>query len=205
MTRSFMLAVSGLALLNAACSPDEDEIVVAETEAGETVLAEDEDRDAVPEGAQPMDALREDLQEDDNPPLNEEAVEDALMENGTADTMPDGEIANFGMDYAGLWGSEAQCANGQAWAFSASSISTPEGEVCSVTNLEQGAGQVMITGECMAADGSSSGERTFTLALQDDQSLNIVDTTEVNVQRCTSFEAPETEDTEGETDDETPQ
>lgn len=208
MTRSFMLAVSGFALVSAACSPGDD-IAMDETDADEATLAQSiedesnpdtENREVTsPGGAQSMDSLREELEGDTV--FNEGAVEDELMEGGTptGDDIYGSDRANFGLDYAGVWGSEAQCASAQTWAISASSITTPEGEVCSLTDIEEGAGQIEVTGDCRSADNTSNGQRTITLALQDNGSLSIMDTTDVSVQRCTSFEAPM--ETETETDD----
>ncbi|MEN0651504.1 MULTISPECIES: hypothetical protein [Hyphobacterium] len=205
MTRSFMLAVSGFALVSAACSPGDD-VTMDETDTDETTLAQDVRDESIPEtenrevtspgGAQSMDSLREEL--DSGTVYNEGAVEDELMQAGTpaGDAASGSEQANFGLDYAGVWGSEAQCASAQTWAISASSVTTPEGEVCTLTNIEEGAGQIEVTGDCRSADNTSTGQRTMTLALQDDGSLSIMDTTEVTVERCTSFEDPSDDDTE---------
>ncbi|MCF8878385.1 hypothetical protein L5876_00975 [Hyphobacterium sp. SN044] len=207
MTRSFMLAVSGFALVSAACSPGDD-VAMDETDTDETTLAQDVRDESIPEtenrevtspgGAQSMDSLRDELEGDEV--FNEGAVEEELMESDTpvGDDIYGSDRANFGLDYAGVWGTEAQCANAQTWAISASSVTTPEGEVCSITNIEEGAGQIEVTGDCRSADNASTGERTMTLALQDDGSLSIMDTTDVSVQRCTSFELPVETETETE-------
>lgn len=199
MTRSFMLAVSGFALVSAACTPGDD-VAMNETDTDETMLAQGIEDDSNPEtenrevtspgGAQSMDSLRDELEGDTV--YNEGAVEEELMEGETAmgDDIYGSDRANFGLDYAGVWGTEAQCANAQTWAISASSVTTPEGEVCSITNIEEGAGQIEVTGNCHSADNTSTGERTMMLALQDDGSMSIMDTTDVSVQRCTSFEQP---------------
>ncbi|MBI1233732.1 MAG: hypothetical protein GC208_04445 [Alphaproteobacteria bacterium] len=207
MTRSFMLAVSGFALVSAACSPGDD-AAMDETETDDTALAQEvrdesnpetENREVTsPGGAQSMDSLRDELEGD--AVYNEGAVEEELMEGEPAmgDDMSGVEHANFGLDYAGVWGTEAQCANARTWAISASSVTTPEGEVCSITNIEEGADQIEVTGNCRSADNTSTGERTMTLALQDGGSLSIMDTTDVSVQRCTSFEQPAETGTETE-------
>lgn len=185
MTRSFMLAVSGFALVSAACTPADDADLDDDMDVAEAEM----DNGSVPDGAQSMESLRDDILEDD--------AMDTANEDAMADEMTDGEMANFGMDYAGLWGTEAQCAEGRAWAFSASSITTPEGEVCSVETLNEGAGQVELTATCTSEDGTETGQRMMTLALQDNGSLSVMDTAEVTVQRCGSFEdmsEPEMED-----------
>ena len=181
MTRSFMLAVSGFALLSAACSPDNDADLYETDTDGDTAVLTDDTVTGNDTGNTSMDSLRDDLV-DDSETMNDDAL---------ADEVTDGDMANFGLDYAGLWGTQAQCEEGRTYAFSASTITTPDGQVCSVTGLEEGAGQVELTGECTGEDGVTS-EHTYLLAMLDDGSLMISDTTEVMVARCSSFEtAPE--------------
>ena len=195
MTRSFMLAVSGFALLSAACSPsndvvmddDDTDLETADSRADDSLamnsgtasgdpLAGEQPGDTMG-GADSMDSLRNELVADE--PMNDDAA---------ADAMTDGNMANFGLDYAGLWGTEAQCTEGRTYAFSASTITTPDGDVCEVLDLEEGAGQVEMTGLCETENGAERDERTWTLARQDDGSLSVMSTAEVTVARCSSFE-----------------
>lgn len=214
MTRSFMLAVSGFALVSAACTPsddvamddtDDEEVMLAEDDGDATSPMDDPDMDATepgmmdtdadaagPGGASNMDALRQDL-------LND-------MENdaATADDMPMGDTADFGMDYAGLWGTEAQCSQGLGWAFSASTITTPDGEVCSLTELNENADDVMLTASCTLEDGTIE-EREYTLTLDGNGAMSVMTgETDETVTRCVSMEEEmdeETGDETGETDE----
>ena len=209
MTRSFMLAVSGFALVSAACTPSDDAAMdeaetdgmstAQEMDSGATSPMDGADMDADqpasmdtdtttagPGGADSMDALRQDLLND----MESDAAEAGAMDNEMS--------ANFGMDYAGLWGTDDQCTRGLGWAFSASSVTTPDGEVCAVNGLEEGEGEVMLTTSCTLQDGTSE-DRDYTLALQDDGSLSVVGgETDATVDRC----MPMTDETEDETETE---
>lgn len=197
MTRSFMLAVSGFALISAACSPA-DETAMDDVDGDETIVTENADgtvgepgmtdTDAGPGGTSNLDAMRQDL------------IEDMENDAAAADDMADGVYADFGMDYAGLWGSEDQCARGLAWAFSASTITTPEGEVCSLTGLEEGETNVILDTSCTLEDGSTE-DRQYTLALQDDGTMLVSGAADANVTRCVVVE--DDLDTEGEDEAET--
>lgn len=206
MSRSFLMAVSGFAIL-AACSPqddvgevNDDEFPAENEQAG--LLADDENLDsgtASTDGY--LDAetdVSSDLGDYDSDTLAGD-LDDGMTDDGDgslignpdadADEMADSRMSDFNTDFAGMWGTSEQCSSsGSTWAISESLISTPSNTVCTVTNIEEGAGQAEITATCSGetADGEpmADSEQTFMLAAQDDGTITINHRTEETVERC---------------------
>lgn len=206
MSRSFLMAVSAFAIL-AACSPredvvvvDEDDDIAAETDSG--LLADDENLDSSTASVDGyLDAETEvssDLGDYESDMLAD-SLDDGMTDDGegsltgnpdaAADEMADSHMSDFNTDFAGIWGTSAQCSDsGSTWAISETLISTPGDVVCTVTNIDEGAGQAEITATCSGetADGETmaDSEQTFMLAAQDDGRITINHRTEETVERC---------------------
>tara|TARA_R110002096_G_scaffold77919_2_gene183781 strand:+ start:482 stop:1102 length:621 start_codon:yes stop_codon:yes gene_type:complete len=205
MSRSFLIAVSGFALL-AACTDNDD--VDARTqddaalERSDNLLDDDEalqndaaDVDGYLDAETPVtddldsyqtdipgsdETLSDDMTGDDGSLLDNEAAED--------DVMADSRMSDFNTDFAGSWGSEQQCSSGSTWAISESLISTPTNIVCTVSSIDEGAGQAEVTAICTGEDADGEmmeeSEQTFSLAAQDDGTITINHRAEETLQRC---------------------
>lgn len=202
MSRSFLLAVSGFALLAACADPDDtdarygDEADLDNSTVG--LLDDDENLD---DGSADVDGyldaetdVTDDLdsyQTDIPGSENDLGDDDMIVDNpdAEADVMADSRISDFNTDFAGMWGTEQQCGgSGSTWAISETLISTPSNVVCSVTDIEEGAGQAVVTatcsGETLDGEMMEDSEQTFTLAAQDDGTITINHRTEDTVERC---------------------
>ncbi|MEE2566034.1 hypothetical protein [Hyphobacterium marinum] len=211
MSRSFLLAVSGFALLAACADPDDsamrdsDEAVLDQSSVG---LLEDnetlDDGSAETDVTDDLDSYQNDMPGSDgelgDPMADSDAMTDDAMTDddgepiidnpdAEADVMADSRMSDFNTDFAGMWGTEQQCGgSGSTWAISESLISTPSNVVCTVTGIEEGAGQAVVTATCSGetADGEimEDSEQTFTLAAQDDGTITVNHRTEETVERC---------------------